>query len=216
MSHVPVRPRPISFVALVGLLVPLGLIATLARPAGAVSRPETHDGFLLRFSLGLGYEGLDISDGEGSEVGLSGFGLSGSLTLGGVVANNLAIHGDFFGLAAVSPNVSLNGRHIGEARDSSVSLSGFGVGITHWVMPLNLYLSATLGLAKATIDVQGDAFEADWGLALRAMIGKEWWVADEWGIGIMAELTWSKVPTELDDSSASFVGVNFGLSVTYN
>lgn len=197
------------------LLAPLVTIA-LTSPAAAVSRPETHDGFLLRFSLGLGYEGLSTSDGEGTEIDLSGFGLSSSLSLGGVVADNLAIHGDFFGLAAVSPNVSFNGEHLGEASDSSVSLTGLGVGITHWVMPLNLYLSATLGLAKASIDIEGDEFEADWGVALRAMVGKEWWVADEWGIGLMAELTWANVPVEVEEGSASYVGVNFGLSVTYN
>lgn len=197
------------------LLAPLALIA-FASPAAALSRPETHDGFLLRFSLGLGYEGLGLSDGAGTEIDLSGFGLSSSLTLGGVVADNLAVHGDFFGLAAVSPNVAINGEDFGEASDSSVSLSGLGVGITYWVMPLNLYLSATLGLGKATIDVEGDEFEADWGVAVRAMVGKEWWVADEWGIGLMAELTWANVPVEVEEGSASFVGVNFGLSLTYN
>lgn len=191
-------------------------LAASASPASALSLPETHDGFMLRLTLGLGFEGLSVSDGAGTEIELSGFGLGSSLSLGGVVADNLAIHGDFFGLAAVSPNVSIDGEDFGEATDSSVSLSGFGVGITHWVMPLNLYLSATLGLAKASIDVEGDEFEADWGLALRAMIGKEWWVGEEWGLGLMAELTWANVPVEVEEGSASFLGINFGLSLTYN
>lgn len=194
----------------------LATLTGLSSPAAAVSRPETHDGFILRLTLGLGYEGLNLSDGEGTEIDLSGFGLSSSLVLGGVVANNLAIHGDFFGLAAVSPNVAINGEEFGEASNSSISLSGLGVGLTHWIMPLNLYLSATLGLAKASIDVEGDEFEADWGLAIRAMVGKEWWVADEWGIGIMAELTWANVPTEAEEGSASFLGFNVGMSLTFN
>jgi hypothetical protein len=197
-------------------LAALATLTGLSSPAAAVSRPETHDGFILRLTLGLGYEGLNLSDGEGTEIDLSGFGLSSSLVLGGVVANNLAIHGDFFGLAAVSPNVAINGEEFGEASNSSISLSGLGVGLTHWIMPLNLYLSATLGLAKASIDVEGDEFEADWGLAIRAMVGKEWWVADEWGIGIMAELTWANVPTEVDEGSASFLGFNVGMSLTFN
>lgn len=197
-------------------LAALATLTGLSSPAAAVSRPETHDGFILRLTLGLGYEGLNLSDGEGTEIDLSGFGLSSSLVLGGVVADNLAIHGDFFGLAAVSPNVAINGEEFGEASNSSISLSGLGVGLTHWIMPLNLYLSATLGLAKASIDVEGDEFEADWGLAIRAMVGKEWWVADEWGIGIMAELTWANVPTEAEEGSASFLGFNVGMSLTFN
>lgn len=213
MRHSPARSA--SWYATTLLIAPLALIAS-ANPAAAVSRPETHDGFMLRLTLGLGYEGLALSDGAGTEIDLSGFGLSSSITLGGVVAENLAIHGDFFGLAAVSPNVAINGEEFGEATDSSISLSGLGVGLTHWVMPLNLYLSATLGLAKASIDVEGDAYEADWGFALRAMVGKEWWVADEWGLGVMAELTWANVPTEVEEGSASFLGFNVGMSVTFN
>jgi len=182
----------------------------------AASAPETHDGFLLRLTLGLGYEGLSLSDGAGTTIDLSGFGLSSSLSLGGVVAENLALHGDFFGLAAVSPNASLNGEDLGEASDSSISLSGFGAGITYWVMPLNLYLSASLGLAKATIDIDGDDADADWGLAVRALVGKEWWVAREWGVGVMAELTWANVPVDVEEGSASFLGFNIGLSLSYN
>jgi len=132
------------------------------------------------------------------------------------VADNLAIHGDLFGLAVVSPSVSVNGEDLGEATDSSVSLSGLGVGLTYWVMPLNFYFSATLGLAMATIDVEGDETDSDWGLSLRGMVGKEWWVASEWGIGVMAELTWSNIPTEAEGSSASFLGFNLGMSVTFN
>lgn len=207
--------RPGSSYTRTLLLAPLALIA-FAGPAAAASRPETHDGFLLRLTLGLGYEGLSLSDGAGTEIDLSGFGLSSSLSLGGVVADNLAIHGDFFALTAVSPNVAINGEDFGEASDSSVSLTGLGVGITHWVMPLNLYLSATLGLAKASIDVEGDETEADWGFAVRAMVGKEWWVGEEWGLGLMAELTWANVPVEVEEGSASYLGINFGLSLSYN
>lgn len=184
------------------------------RPAAAY--PETHDGFMLRLTLGLGYEGLAMSDGAGTQVDLSGFGVSSSISLGGVVAENLALHGDFFGLSAVGPNASVNGEEFGSLSDSSVSLIGLTVGVTHWIMPLNLYLSGAIGLAKANIDIGNTNFEADWGFAVRALIGKEWWVAADWGLGIKAELIWANVPTDEDQGSASFVGFNVGMSVTYN
>lgn len=203
------------FLTVCALVLP-ALIATSSSSARANSQPQTHDGFLFRLTLGLGYQGWSVSDGVGTQIELSGFGLSSSISLGGVVAENIAIHGDFFGLAAVSPNASVNGEDVGEATDSSISLTGLSAGATYWVMPLNLYLSASLGLAKASIEVEGDDTSADWGFGVRAMIGKEWWVADEWGIGLMAELTWANVPVESEDASSSYLGFNVGASLTFN
>lgn len=197
--------------------VPLVLAALLVPSAGrADSLPHTHDGFFLRLSLGFGYESLSMEDDEGTTVDLSGFGGGSSIGIGGMVAQNLAVNADLFASTVVSPTVSQDGEELGEAEDSSVSLVGLGVGVTYWVMPLNLYLAGAIGIGQASISVEGTTFEADWGLAVNALVGKEFWVGDEWGIGVAAQLIWSNVPTEVDTVDASYFAFNILFSATYN
>jgi len=115
----------------------------------------------------------------------------------------------------VSPNVSQDGVDLGEANDVTLNLSGLGVGVTYWIMPTNLYLVGMIGLSKATIEVERSTFESDWGLALQAIVGKEFWVGDEWGIGFAGQLLWADVPSE-NGSSASYFAFNVLFSATYN
>ena len=54
----------------------------------------------------------------------------------------------------------------------------------------NLYLSATFGLAGFTANDDG-GFKVDSsssGTAFELMVGKEWWVSRDWGLGIAGEL----------------------------
>lgn len=192
----------------------LALLATST--AHAQSQPTTHDGFMLRLALGFGYESLSIDDGVGTELTASGFGVGSSIALGGVVARNLAINADLFASTVFSPNISENGVDLGEAQDTSVSLYGIGVGLTYWVMPLNLYLAGSVGISQATVEIQGLSFDADWGLAINAMIGKEFWVGREWGVGFAAQLLWANVPTVTDEASSSYLAFNILFSATYN
>lgn len=190
-------------------------LAVLGSPALAESASQTHDGFLLRLNLGFGYESLSISNSD-SDLSIGGFGAGANVALGGLVAADLAIQAELFGSAVVSPNVSQDGVDLGEANDVTLNLSGLGVGITYWIMPTNLYLVGMVGLSKATIEVEGSTFESDWGLALQAIVGKEFWVGDEWGVGFAGQLLWANVPTDTDSSSASYFAFNVLFSATYN
>jgi hypothetical protein len=192
------------------------LLIACARPVSALPARYTHDGFLFRGLLGFGYEDLSASDGQGTMISLSGFGVGSSLSFGGVVAESIAVHGDLFGSTAFDPNVALNGQHLGEATDSSTSLTAIGAGITYWVMPLNLYLSGTLGLGKADFSREGTSTDADWAFAMQALVGKEFWVGEEWGVGFAAQFFWSKVPIEEETGSGSYLGFNVCFSATYN
>jgi hypothetical protein len=133
-----------------------------------------------------------------------------------MVAPNLAVNADFFGSSVFSPNVSQNGVEVGEATDSSVSLYGLGVGVTYWIMPANVYLAGAVGLGQASINVEGTTFEADWGFALNALVGKEFWVGEEWGIGVAAQLIWSNVPTDIEPAEAGYIAFNVLFSATFN
>jgi len=67
----------------------------------AHAESQVHDGFLLRLSLGFGFESLSIDNGAGTTTDLDGFGIGASVGIGGVVLPNLAINADFFGATVV-------------------------------------------------------------------------------------------------------------------
>lgn len=184
--------------------------------ARADSRPFTHDGFMLRLSLGLGYENLSIDDGDGTTLDIGGVGGATELGIGGMVADNLAINGVLLGSTVVSPSVSQNGQDLGEADDSSVSLFGLGAGITYWLMPADVYFAAAILMSQASIKVEGTTFEADWGVGVDLMIGKEFWVGAEWGVGVAAQFAYADVPTQTSGSSANYLSFNVMFTATYN
>lgn len=175
-----------------------------------------HDsGFLLRLALGLGYESLGISGDNGTDISLGGFGGALEVAIGGVVTPNLSINADLFASTVVNPTVDFNGQEF-ESDDVSVSLTCLGVGVTYYIMPLNLYLAGSVGLGKASFNFEGDNSDADWGFALNAMIGKEFFVSQDWGIGVAGQLIFADVPTDSDSVSASYLALNIAFTATYN
>ena len=79
---------------------------------------------------------------------------------------------------------------IGElGEDTQLNLYGFGIGVTYYVMPLNLYIAGSLGAADANLQIDGETRELRdaSGTAINLMVGKEWWVSDNWGLGVAAQ-----------------------------
>lgn len=128
--------------------------------------PETHDGVVF-----------------------SGFGLTGSIAVGGSLTENLMLHGDLFFASMVDAEVD-GGIYDGAARefgygyDGDVSYLAPGIGMTYFFMPSNLYISAAVGLANAVWErSDGERQASRLGVALNLLFGKEWWVDPQWGIG---------------------------------
>ena len=185
--------------------------ATTAVFAGA---PRTHDGFFLRLSAGLGSAGTSIDD-EDEEIEIHGLAGDGNFAIGGVVANNLALHGTFWGWSADEPDVEFNDVEVGDL-DGSASVSAVGPGVTYYIMPANLYLSGAVGIAWLSFDE--DAFDADTdtGFALDATIGKEWWVGNNWGLGLAGTVGYHSIPADFIDESFSGVSLGLRFSATLN
>jgi hypothetical protein len=60
-------------------------------------------------------------------------------------------------------------------------------------------------------------YESDWGGGISLMIGKEWWVSDNWGLGIAGQLFGGSAKDK-DDEDLQFdtFSVNLCFSATYN
>lgn len=198
-------------------------------PAPAVDpTAERHDGLLLRLTIGIGYGTVSESiDGEqtltGSEVersiSISGVSGSFSIDLGGVLTDNLAVSGRLSDLVIVDPTVSLDGNEVGEAQDSTLAALFFGPALTYYVMPVNVYLTAALGLSWLRSDTnETEAQSSDLGFGANLDVGKEWWVSDQWGLGVAGRLWWTHVSDSEQgiDIASNFLGFAVVFSATLN
>jgi hypothetical protein len=155
-----------------------------AGPAGPPPGHHMHDGTYVRLFLGGGR--IAISESVGGQDGkVHGGGVSFGVAVGGAVVENLILYGEFYFMSADDPTVELGGVSL-PASGSSLVSAGIGPGIAYYIQPVNIYLSATFGAARVEIqdaDTQAVRGSSKWGLGLSTMIGKEFWVSDNWGLG---------------------------------
>jgi hypothetical protein len=180
---------------------------------------EQHDGFMLRFSIGLGYGSGSESQPILGDLTLSGGAGFFSFDIGGALAENLVLHGRLSDMVVVNPKVSVNGEELGTADDASLTFYLIGAGLTYYLMPANVYFTGVVGIAKAKADNGTTTAEtSDAGFGLEGDIGKEWWVSDNWGLGIAGRFTFASVPDDLGGGdSTTLHGLGFGVlfSATY-
>jgi hypothetical protein len=197
-------------------LVSISLFVTgfLVTPAWGSGMARQHDGFFLRLAGGLGYASSDIDDGQDKYEFTGGTGDL-EIAIGGMVARNLALHGTLLGWAITDPEIQVNddsGEFPGD-----LSLSAVGIGVTYFFMPVNLYLSGTVGFGELTLDVDRlPGADTDTGFVFEGTLGKEWWVSDNWGIGLSGAIGFHSMPDDFVDES--WQGANFALrfSATFN
>ncbi len=199
------------------LLVAMTLLAagTAAQAQGTPRGYHTHDGFALQLDLGLGGMSSSASQG-GTDFKLSGTAGEFSVLVGGAVVENLIIGAHFWGVSVSSPTAEVNGQSLGSS-DSTLGLSGFGANITYYIMPVNMYLSASPSVGVLTAKSGGSSSSTESGFAIRLAVGKEWWVSDNWGIG--ANLQYAHSSNKDKGTNPPTWGTNwFGVafSATYN
>lgn len=204
-------------------LLSMAALATLG--AGGVARAQgvggvpgfhEHDGFFLQMDLGAGPMSSSASSG-GFDVELSGTAAQFSMAIGGAVVPNFIVAGHLWGASVSSPDVKVNGQSFGSVSDSTLSLSGIGVNLTYYFMPINIYVSATPSIAGLSVKQGGQTFDAKNGFAIRLAAGKEWWVSDNWGLGLNLQFAHSS--NEDQGTNPPTWGTNwFGVafSATYN
>ena len=101
-----------------------------------------------------------------------------------------------------------------------------GLNLTYYFMPVNIYVSATpsLSLLRQTYDqilgipLSGSA-NTKVGFGGKLAVGKEWWVADHWGVGVALQFfVGINADTTNVDSGITWttLGGAAAISATYN
>ena len=197
-------------------LVPiLILFFILLSPLSAQSGPRDHnEGFFLRLSAGGGSAKTSICllDEDFELTGPSG---DVNLAIGAIVSPNLALHGTIWGWSVSDPDFEWG--EVGIAFEGTdLSLSAIGGGLTYYFMPVNMYLSGSVGIGVLTLDGPGGSGETDGGLTFDITLGKEWWVSDRWGLGVSGGFGYHSIPEK--DVDENWSGNSFGIrfSATLN
>ena len=170
-----------------------------------------HDGFFLRLNIGPSVANVTRPDYRWSGVGLD-MGVS----IGGSIVENLALHADFNTTLLPNPTERSNGRK--RDFDADIVFESMGIGATYYIMPVNIFVTASGGIGVLAFeDDYGDSKDTGAGLALGGMIGKEWWVGTDWGLGIAGQVRYIRVRDYLIDRER-LNGLAFSIlfSATYN
>jgi hypothetical protein len=204
-------------------LLALGLLASSAPlPAHADPQPKRmteprHLGVQLRAAAGPAYLTARQSLGEGEHDSVHGLGVGFNVSLGGMVGERLALGMDLVLLR------SADAEH-GVLQDTTFSALHLGGGLTYWLMPVNVYLAASLGLARSSVEGNpvrlgvelptGDA--SDLGAGLHLAAGKQWWLSGGVGLGATLSLLGSVAnnPIGARDSPRLLFGATLAFSAS--
>lgn len=179
---------------------------------------ENHDGFLLRFTLGFG-GGVAQRD-LGSTLKYSGGAVFLALDVGAVVAENFAVYGRLADFGLVNPKQQLGSADLGNTKNTTLSFGMFGAGASYFFMPINLYVGGAVGFAAGVVETPSNSDNSRLGFAFDLDVGKEWWIDDDWGLGVALRFSHADVPPQEsaiapgEHLRANAMGVLF--SATYN
>jgi hypothetical protein len=183
---------------------------------------HTHDGFYLRLHLGFGYTSM-WANSAGTNVKISGDSAAIGITLGGAITDNLIIYGTMSGTTISTPDVKMG--NLSSTENGDADSFGFGGGVAYYIQPTNVYVAATLLANKLELSNSNGTVtnETDFGFGVEGIVGKEWWVSDNWGIGAAARAQFASMKDGRTDKALTSPGdtwktAAFSLlfSATYN
>ncbi len=175
-----------------------------------------HDGLYVRLLAGPGYLHNSASYNGVTETE-TGVGFTMGVAVGGVVAPNLVLYGEFSATMVSDPHFD-NGTTSGNASGITETLASLGPGIAYY-LDGNMYLSGTLLLSKISYSDSNSSNSVDgtnFGFGLGLTFGKEWWVSPDWGLGVSGQLSLSSMKDANVDTRWTGISAAVLLSATCN
>lgn len=198
------------------IMLALFVAATMSM---AESMPHTHDGFFLNLALGFGGQGFDYkAKGGNGTLDADGSSMELDWKIGGRVSENLILHATICGVRGLT---GVEATYNGKTRtydESSEQMNLYAIGTTYYLSS-NIFLSGSIGIAGFVVDAESDgdvdgASKA--GFGFQVAVGKEWWISDNWGIGIEAALVYGSADDKNDAGEMSGLALNVMFSATFN
>jgi hypothetical protein len=172
-----------------------------------------HLGAFIRPDLGLGYVAMSASNG-GTDVTIKGAAGTFGFAAGGALSENSILAFHLWDTVMSNPTVSSGG--LSSDLNGDVTLLALGLQYTAYSQQ-NFYFSFSPSLTRAHFSGNGSSGDTDWGFGMRAAVGKEWWVGDHWGLGLVGHLSasWNK-DSGSNSPTWNTWGATIAFSATYN
>jgi hypothetical protein len=181
------------------------------RDGASRSQPHRHDGFYLRLSTGFGPYNESISrPGQDPHTSITGIATTGDFAIGGSPRPGLVLGGAIWSTSVLAADARTDaGEVVPSSAGQRSSYSVFGPWLDYYFNPRGgLHMPASLGFDVVRgLDTQGARFSRDntaVGAGLLIGLGYEWWVSDEWSVGILGRLA-GVVATSADDNGRRWV-----------
>ena len=189
------------------LIVGVSLLMMAAGSSLGAER-DHEDGLFIRLSAGGGYASTETEvDGRSVTMKMDGPAAEFNFAIGGMVRPNLALHGTIFGWYMHQPDLAV-GSQSGTLQ-ADLNLGALGGGATYYFMPANAYISASFGFGPLSIEADDVTVESDFGPVFDVTIGKEWWVGDEWGLGVAGGFSYHSIPD--DSAEENWTGMSYAI-----
>jgi hypothetical protein len=172
-----------------------------------------HRGMYLRVDCGVGYQSQSWTQ-VGIDSQFTGPAVNLGSSIGGAIGEDLILAGRTFLGIAPNPSYTLGGVSASTS-GLTTNIVGFGPELIYYLMPANVYLSASVAITRQTQNLpDGTTRVTEIGWGSQAMLGKEWWVGQRWAMGLAAQATYSSNP----NTTFTVTGLNAGLvlSLTMN
>lgn len=167
---------------------------------------HVHDGFYLRLGTGFGsYSETLRRSGEDNDTLITGITSAGEWTLGGTIRPGLIIGGGVFSATTLASDRVVRGSTPpGDIVDARGDFAIVGPFFDYYFDPRKgLHVEGALGIANVRgLSIESGSFDKDHiavGFGMVAGFGYEWWVSNEWSIGILGRLS-AAVAASKDDN----------------
>jgi len=175
------------------------------------SEPRLHDGFYLRLSTGLGpyNEWIDRA-GQESHASVSGIAQTADVAAGGSIRPGVVLGGAFWSTTVLASNTrTFAGEVLTSTTAQNPSSWVAGPWVDYYFNPRGgFHLPAALGIAVINgLDVEGVRLSRNnnaLGAGMLAGLGYDWWISDQWSIGVLGRIT-AIAATSKDDDGRRWV-----------
>lgn len=144
-----------------------------------------HLGAFFRPDAGVGYVSMRASQ-NGMDASIAGAAATFGFAAGGALSENSILAFHVWEAVMQDPSISMGGQ--AATGGSTVTLLAFGPEYTLYTRQ-NLYLSFSPSLTRIRLQTNGMTGDTNWGLGMRAALGKEWWAGEHWGLGVVGQLS---------------------------
>jgi len=169
---------------------------------------HTHDGFYFRTGLGFGW-GQVTAKVDDIEATYTGSGWLLDLLFGGTIGNTVVIGGGFLIHEIVDPKLEVNSEEFGDATEE---LEG-GLGVVTLGPFVDFFFGPHDGghigsmIGAASIGLEDDDAELSEGWGFSLFGGYDFWVSDEWSLGINGRYMYAKGERKFDTNIATPEGI---------